>query len=125
MRYDKVLKRDNVAFLHSIYKDNDFLEPVIIQEIKDRRFYIYRADKGKDSVINGIDLIKSYELNVTEDSLNLIKEFRNYKWDTDYNTGELLNKPIDNWNHVLDSLRYCCLKVSLYIIILLLMGLQC
>jgi len=92
---------------HKIWADS--AEPKSIQEIKNRGFCIYGADKGKDSIINGIDLIKCYKLNVTEGSLNLIKEFRNYKWDTNPYTGESLNKPIDNWNHGLDSLRYCCL----------------
>ena len=42
---------------------------------------------------------------VTANSTNLIKELRNYTWDTD-KTGRTINKPIDNWNHAIDAVRY-------------------
>ena len=42
---------------------------------------------------------------VTKDSTNLIKELRSYCWDTD-KTGKKLNKPIGEFNHGLDAVRY-------------------
>ena len=42
---------------------------------------------------------------VTAQSTNLIKELRAYCWDRD-KTGKQLNKPIDNYNHTIDALRY-------------------
>ena len=42
---------------------------------------------------------------VTSESINLIKELRNYIWDKDKN-GAKLNKPIDDWNHGIDAIRY-------------------
>ena len=50
-------------------------------------------------------MIRRYKLIVTEDSINTIKELRNYKYIEDKN-GQLTNKPIDAYNHALDSLRY-------------------
>ena len=45
------------------------------------------------------------KINVTEDSLNLRKEFRSYKWATD-KTGNSTGKPIDRFKHGMDALRY-------------------
>ena len=42
---------------------------------------------------------------VTSKSTNLIKELRSYCWDKD-KTGKQLNKPVDNYNHALDAVRY-------------------
>ena len=68
--------------------------------------------KGKDSINFGINLMKQYNLNITEDSLNLRKEFRSYKWATDKN-GKETGKPIDNFNHGIDAARYLIsLKMS-------------
>lgn len=53
----------------------------------------------------GIDMLKRYNLKVTKTSLNLIKESQNYKWQEDKN-GNLLNRPIDNYNHAIDATRY-------------------
>ena len=49
-------------------------------------------------------------MNVTKRSLNLINEIRNYKWKEDKITGELLNVPIDKYNHALDAVRYVALN---------------
>ncbi len=64
-----------------------------------------RRLKGADSVIVGIDVLKRHKLFVTPRSSNLIKELQNYKWVEDKN-GNLLNRPIDAFNHAIDALRY-------------------
>jgi phage terminase large subunit len=64
------------------------------------------AVKGKDSILNGIDIMQRYKYKVTAQSLNLITELRNYKWREDKITGELLNIPIDKYNHAIDAVRY-------------------
>jgi phage terminase large subunit len=58
-----------------------------------------------DSVIVGIDVLKRHKIFVTPRSNNLIKEMQNYKWVEDKN-GNLLNKPIDAFNHAIDAVRY-------------------
>lgn len=68
------------------------------------------ALKGADSVRTGIQILQRYELMVTQKSLNLIYELRNYKWDENKLTGELLNVPIDKFNHALDAVRYVALN---------------
>jgi phage terminase large subunit len=59
-------------------------------------------------VRNGIQVVQRYRLNVTQRSLNLIRELRNYKWAEDRITGELLNEPAKNehFDHALDAVRY-------------------
>lgn len=62
--------------------------------------------KGADSVRNGIQILQRYKMWVTQSSLNLIKELRNYKWQEDHITGEQRNVPVDKYNHALDAVRY-------------------
>jgi len=65
-----------------------------------------KAIKAPDKEINsGLQLMKEFKINITQNSTNLIKEFRNYKWAEDKN-GEQLNKPVDAWNHGIDAIRY-------------------
>lgn len=83
----------------------DSAEPKSIDEIKiGGALNVVPSTKGKDSINNGIDLLKQYKINVTQDSINLIKELRNYKWDE--KDGVLIQKPIDAYNHAIDALRY-------------------
>lgn len=63
------------------------------------------AIKGEDSVRSGIDLLLQRKLHITNTSLNTIKEFRNYRWDTDKD-GRSLNKPIKDYDHAIDAIRY-------------------
>ena len=84
----------------------DSAEPKSIAELRQRGWLIRGVTKGPDSVRKGIDTIKEYQVNVTKDSVNLIKEFRNYKWEIDKFTGKSLNVPIDAFNHGLDAFRY-------------------
>ena len=76
----------------------DSAEPKSIEELYRKRWNVKPTAKGSDSIMAGIDMLKRYKLNITSKSLNAIKEFQNYKWQEDKN-GNLLNRPVDNYNH--------------------------
>ena len=86
-----------------IYADSS--EPKSIEEIRRFGKMIKGVTKGKDSINFGIQIMQSQDYLVTSNSLNLIKELRNYTWDKD-KTGAKLNKPIDSNNHAIDAWRY-------------------
>ena len=44
---------------------------------------------------------------------NFITEISNYTWDTDAKTGKKLNKPIDDFNHLMDAMRYAAEDYSM------------
>lgn len=66
---------------------------------------IKRARKGKDSINNGIDYIQDYKIHIHPKCTNFITEISNYIWDED-KTGAKINKPIDDFNHLMDAMRY-------------------
>lgn len=98
----RLMKSINVGLL-PVYADA--AEPKSIAEIRRYGFNIKGADKGRDSVNYGINILQQYKFKVTDRSVNLIKELRSYTWDTD-RTGNTLNKPIDAFNHGIDAMRY-------------------
>lgn len=65
-----------------------------------------KALKGKDSVHDGIEFLKSYDIVVHPRCENTIRELRLYSYETDKLTGEILPKLADENNHVIDALRY-------------------
>jgi phage terminase large subunit len=83
----------------------DSAEPKSIEEIRRAGIYIKGVTKGKDSIMFGISTMHSQEYLITKNSTNVINEFRYYCWDKDRN-GKKLNKPIDNFNHAIDAIRY-------------------
>ncbi|MCP4596792.1 PBSX family phage terminase large subunit, partial [Neptuniibacter sp.] len=87
----------------------DSAEPKSITELSRMNFNVKPARKGADSIRNGIDIMRRHKLFIKSDSLNLQKEFRNYKWNTDRD-GRILPHPKDAWNHGIDAVRYCCLN---------------
>jgi phage terminase large subunit len=95
----------------TVYITADSAEPKSIEEIKRAGIYIKAANKGKDSINHGIDILQQHDILITSKSVNLIKEFRNYTWDAD-KAGNKLNKPIDAYNHGIDALRYACEGLS-------------
>ena len=86
----------------------DSAEPKSIEELYRMGINSKPATKGRDSVANGIDILKRYKIFLTNNSLNLIKEFKNYKWSSDKN-GNTLAVPVDKFNHCLDAVRYIAL----------------
>jgi len=83
----------------------DSAEPKSIEELYRMGWNIKPATKGPGSVNIGIDMMRRYNLLITKDSINMIKEFRNYKWQEDKN-GNILNVPVDMFNHTIDAVRY-------------------
>lgn len=83
----------------------DSAEPKSNDELKLYGLTIIPAEKGKDSVTNGIQLIQDQRISVTKRSINLIKEYRNYLWETDKD-GKILNIPEHTFSHSMDAIRY-------------------
>ena len=94
----------------------DSAEPKSIEEI--RLAGVSRIDgckKGKDSTIHGIQKLQNYELIIHPSCQDLIIELENYVWQKDRYTDIYINKPIDDYNHYIDALRYSlqCVKTRL------------
>lgn len=84
----------------------DSARPEQIEEIKRKGCPKIKAcTKGKDSIINGINKLLEYKIIVHPDCKHLIAELQNYSWDKDKN-GNTIEKPIDDWCHCIDALRY-------------------
>lgn len=67
---------------------------------------IRRCRKGKDSIVHGINKLQEYKIIIHPKCENTIVEFDNYTWVKDKQSGEYINKPIDDFNHAIDALRY-------------------
>lgn len=84
----------------------DCAEPKSIDELREGGLpHVRAARKGKDSVNNGIQYIQDYEIIVHPRCVNFITEISNYTWDED-KFGNKINKPIDDFNHLMDAMRY-------------------
>lgn len=87
----------------------DSAEPKSIKEIQNQGWNIHPAHKGADSIRSSIDVLQRFKMNITSNSLNLIKELRGYKWATN-KEGKETKAPTDFNNHLLDALRYVALN---------------
>ena len=83
----------------------DSAEPKSNDEIKSYGVNLVPVVKGKDSIKQGIQYVQDQKISVTERSINLIKEYRNYLWKTDKN-GQIINEPEGGLDHALDAVRY-------------------
>lgn len=79
----------------------DSAEPRLLNELKAKGCSIKPSIKGQGSVTYGISLLQDYDLVVSADSTNLIKELNNYRW-----LERKSNTPIDKFNHLIDAIRY-------------------
>lgn len=79
----------------------DSAEPRLISEIRSKGCNVKPSVKGQGSVTYGISLLQDYDLVISEDSINLVKELNNYSW-----LEKKSNTPIDKFNHLIDAIRY-------------------
>ena len=85
----------------------DSEDPRTIDELKDLGLYrMFGAKKGKGSVKAGIQKLQDYKIYVHPSCVNTIVELSNYVWATDKDTGKPTTDPIDEYNHLMDALRY-------------------
>lgn len=63
------------------------------------------SKKGKDSVNAGIQFIQDFKIYIHPRCCNFLTEISNYAWDKD-KFGKAINKPVDDFNHLMDAMRY-------------------
>lgn len=64
------------------------------------------VDKGKGSVLQGVQFMQQFDIIVDERCVKTIEELENYTWQKDKRTNEYINKPCDSYNHCIDAIRY-------------------
>ena len=85
----------------------DSAQPGTIAELKKRGlFRIKPAKKGQNSVRDGIARLQDYHIIIHPRCTNAIVEFSNYVWAKDKMNGQYLAVPVDEFNHLIDALRY-------------------
>ena len=84
----------------------DSQEPKSIDELYDLGLKgIRKSRKGKDSINNGVQYIQDYKIIIHPRCVNFITEISNYMWDKD-KFDNPVNKPVDDFNHLMDAMRY-------------------
>jgi phage terminase large subunit len=83
----------------------DCAEPKSIQDLRNEGVNAFPVVKGKDSVIHGIEWLKTKKLVVHYACQNTVNELSLMQWKKD-KAGEPINVPIDAFNHIIDALRY-------------------
>jgi len=83
----------------------DCAEPKSINEISSYGVSVLPSLKGQGSVLKGIQFVQDQRISVTKRSVDVLKEYRNYLWQTD-KEGKIINEPDVIWNHHMDGIRY-------------------
>jgi phage terminase large subunit len=91
----------------------DCAEPKSIEEIKLAGWDIRPSVKGADSINAGIDMMLEKKISYVEGSENIATEYQEYCWALDANK-EPINKPVDDFNHAMDAIRYALLTYFQY-----------
>lgn len=87
-----------------IYPDPD--EPKSAEEIRQKGFNVLEAVKGKGSVEFGTQKVNNCYQHWTKDSLECIKEQRNFRFIKDKLTGEFTDRTTHQWSHGMAARRY-------------------
>ncbi|NBW18574.1 MAG: hypothetical protein EBR82_62435, partial [Caulobacteraceae bacterium] len=80
----------------------DTSEPRLIAELQEAGVNAQKADKGPDSILNGIRALQDFTIVVSQESHDIKRELRLYSWNDKKHS-----IPIDAHNHAMDALRYC------------------
>ncbi len=93
----------------------DSASPKDIWELNhDHKINIYGANKCPGSVNYGINWLKKYNIHIHNELQDAVNEFQLYQWAKNKD-GEVLNIPIDKFNHLIDGLRYAHSEQSLIV----------
>ena len=83
----------------------DSAEPKSIDELREFGLRVRGAKKGRDSINNGVQFIQDLKIIIHPRCVNFMTEISNYVWDKD-KFGKTLNQPVDDFNHLMDAMRY-------------------
>ena len=83
----------------------DSAEPKSGEELRRLGLLVKPSIKGQGSINAGISLIKEFDIIVSKESTNFIKEYQSYWWE-ELKDGTIINKPLDRFNHLMDCTRY-------------------
>lgn len=83
----------------------DCADPKSIHELNRMGLRIHASKKGADSIRAGVQFIQDFEIIVKPRCVNFLTEIQNYQWDKD-KFGSYINQPIDDFNHLMDAMRY-------------------
>lgn len=90
---------------HKVVADN--ARPETISYMNSKGFHVKSSKKGKGSIEDGIEFIRSFKTVVVhERCINTAYEFKSYSYKKDRLTNEILKIIIDKDNHYIDALRY-------------------
>jgi phage terminase large subunit len=88
----------------------DSVEPRSIEDLKSVGYNAESVKKGSGSIMRGIEIMKRYKIYVQDDSYNLIRELRNYKWKQNAD-GAFTNEIVGGMDHAIDAARYALLMM--------------
>lgn len=97
-----VFKLNGISKRDEIFADSS--NPKTIAELRSFGYNVIGVTKGPDSVLDGINIVKSYP--VYSYGKDISDERKKYKWKKDKATDKYLNIPIDAFNHLMDAERY-------------------
>jgi phage terminase large subunit len=100
---DKLREQGKISYTDTITGDSS--RPEIINDIKRAGYNIHPTNKKSGSVLKGINFLKMHEIKINQNSIEMIKEFKSYKWKTDKD-GKVLDEPVDLNDHACDGARY-------------------
>jgi len=89
----------------------DSAEPKSIDELALYGISILPCTKGSGSKNQGINYVQAQKISITKRSVNGIKEYRNYLWQTDKD-GHIINEAEKGNDHFLDASRYPLTNLS-------------
>lgn len=90
----------------------DSAEPKSIAELRGYGLRAKAAVKGKDSISHGIQYIQGLTIYIHPRCVNFTTEIQNYTFDKD-KFGNAINQPIDDFNHLMDAMRYALEKYAM------------
>jgi phage terminase large subunit len=100
-----ILASELRAMIGRDYVTGDSSEPKSIRELQNYGINVLPAEKGKDSVLHGVQWLQQQEIIIDEKCVNTINEFQQYQWKKDKD-GNAMRQPVDRNNHIIDALRY-------------------
>lgn len=102
---DMIAKRVTAMGYGKVNITADGAEPKSIAELRGTGLRVHSAAKGADSIRSGIQWIQNLEIIIHPRCINFLTEISNYTWAKD-KFGKMLDAPIDDFNHLMDAMRY-------------------